>query len=202
MAASRALVLFEIVTTTLTSQLYALGLCNRGPLVAVGLVCGNGLVAASLQSAGFDAVVSGVYGISCVAFSTMELVSSVVFISVDPLSRRDLGLYAASWGWVNAMFALRSIRVRKWGAAAYFGLVSAASAMGATEAILGLSASRIPAYIIMGGLIFPFVEMSKCIIEAADGGETRSAGSSSVDTEPPVLLGPAAEWTGLSIVPG
>lgn len=171
----RTLSMFEIIATTLTAQLYSLGLCQKGPLVAMGLVCGNALINASMQQSGFDSVVSGVYGISCVTYSTMMLVTSVLFLKIDQLSHSDVGYFLLAWSWINILFALRCLRFGRVLQFLFFFFVSLGSLLEVLTSFFAFHRyPKLPNYTIIFALCFPLWEVSASIVhhkETSEGGE-------------------------------
>jgi hypothetical protein len=155
----RLLSIFELTTATLTAQLYNLGMCQKGPVVAMGLVCGNALLNGSMQQEGFDAIVSGVYGISCVAYSTMTLVTSVLFINLDELTHDDLAYYLLAWAWINLIFFIRSLHYKRVFQSLFFFFITLGTGM---QIICNIATWKhtIPDYIILFSLLFPVSEMS------------------------------------------
>lgn len=155
---------FEIVATTLTSQFYRMGWCQKGPIVAVGTVFGNALlVSSTLQTDEFDALVTGVYGLNVVTFSTLELVTSIMFVQISPLSAANVTYYLVVWGWINLLFLIRSVRVRQWLPATFYGGILVGSLLEVIENLSGVSMFSVPSYIIIASVLSPVVEISQGI---------------------------------------
>lgn len=157
----RCLALFEIIATTLTSQMYTLGVCGRGATVAVGLVCGNALlVGSSLQSDPLTSLVCGVYGLNVTSFSTLELVSSIVFIQINPLSAASIAYYLVVWCWVNGLFFACEWRRGRIMESLFFGLLACGTFLEAVQGLSGRNLHHLPNYLILLSLLFPALELS------------------------------------------
>lgn len=160
----RLLSMFQLITPTLTAQLYNLGFCQKGPVVAMGLVCGNALLNTSMQQDGFDSIVSGIYGISCVAYSTMTLITSVIFIDIDKLSHDDIGYYLIAWAWINLIFFIRCVHFNRLFQAIFFLAISVGSILEVISNLFSLKLNQLANYIILCSLIFPTIDMSVGLI--------------------------------------
>jgi succinate-acetate transporter protein len=161
----KILALFEVMSTTLVSQLYTLRLCEKGAVVAVGLVCGNALlISSTLQKDPFNAVVAGVYGLSTVSFSTLELVSSIIFIQINPLTASSTSYYLILWAWINALFFIHALRHRRVLQCLFFACVVAGSLLETIDKLGGVNMHLIPNYVIIASVIFPMTEISRALV--------------------------------------
>jgi hypothetical protein len=157
----RCLALFEIIATTLTSQMYTLGICGRGATVAVGLVCGNALlVGSTLQSDPLSSLVCGVYGLNVTSFSTLELVSSIVFIQIHPLTAASIGYYLVVWCWVNALFFACEWRRGRRMESLFFGFMAGGTFLEAVQGLSGCNMHHLPNFLILLAILFPILELS------------------------------------------
>lgn len=155
----RLLSIFELTAATLTAQLSNLGVCQKGPVVAMGLVCGNALINSSMQQEGFDSIVSGVYGITCVAFSTMTLMTSVIFIDIQKLTHDDLGYYLLAWTWINLIFFIRSLHYKRVLQSLFFFFITLGTFLQILFSLLKID-NTAPDYVILFSLLFPISEMT------------------------------------------
>lgn len=187
------LAMLHIVFGTLTSQLHALGLCQQGPVVAVGVVCGNLLLNMSMQLRGFDSIVTGVYGVSFVAYSTMTLMTSVVFIDMVQLTHKDLAYYLIAWSWVNVLFFVRSVSVHDYSQAVYFLCIAIGSVLEILQAACGLPMYHVNNAIVLFALLIPIARVSIGVLRVKDDGHT-SRESESID-----IMRQVSDATGLSI---
>lgn len=156
---------FEIIATTLTAQFYRIGLCGKGALIVVGTVCGNALlVSSSFQKEGFDSIVTGVYGLGVVTFSTLELVTSIIFIQVEQLNSTAITYYLVFWCWINLLFFLRSIKYQNVLSSSFFGFVVCGTLLEILSQIKLVTLGVLPNYILIASVIFPIVEISYGIV--------------------------------------
>jgi hypothetical protein len=162
---------FEMAMTMILSQMYSLGYCGKAAFVSLGMVCGNALlVKSTLHRDSFRSLVSAIYGLTTVAFSTLELFTSTVFLEqMDPLGSPDLAVYLVFWAWVNTLFSIRSWRHGHFVDAASFSLVSVASVLQIIQHLPGvhISLHGVPNYLILVAVVCPVVQFSFGVVSVA-----------------------------------
>ncbi len=163
---TRCLLKLELLITTLASQLYYFDMCGKASIVAVGLVCGNSMLATStLHNDPFDALVSSIYGLTVVVFATQHVLTSIAFVTMKQVGLDGSLAFLCLWTWINGVLFFGAMTRRSVYDMAFFSCICIGTMVEIVATIVSSATIELGARcVLVISLISPMVEITLSVL--------------------------------------